>query len=155
RPDELPSSVFAEVKSGGRAIQRRPMDDIVIEPFRQAARECQRRVRGGFEAKSITGGEGITLSQALELHAHRMRTKGRNSIFEYEWYVQRYFGDWLNVPLRKLTREMVQQRDQKVGKKSGPYAANRAMRYLRAIWNTAMRLDKTLEVSPTIAVDMF
>jgi integrase len=155
RPDELSPAAFAEVKLEGRVIERRPMDHMVIEPFRQAARECQRKVRAGLDVKSTTGAEGITLRQALVRHAQRMRNKGKSSITEYEWHVHRYLGDWIDVPLRKLTREMVQGRHEKIGKKSGPYAANRMMRYLRAIWNTAMRLDKTLEVSPTIAVEMY
>src|SRR5262249_42646296 len=131
RPDELPASAFAEVKSGDRVIERRAMDDIVIGPFRQGARECQRRVREGLDTRSTTGPEGLTLSQAWVLHAKRMRNKGKSSISEYDWHVQRYFGDWLNVPLRKISREMVQKRHEKIGKKNGPYAANRAMRYLR------------------------
>src|SRR5262249_28372468 len=84
RPDELPASAFAEVKSGDRVIERRAMDNIVIGPFRQGARECQRRVREGLDTRSTTGPEGMTLSQALVLHAKRMRNKGKSSISEYD-----------------------------------------------------------------------
>ncbi len=40
-------------------------------------------------------------------------------------------------------------------KSRGHYAANKTMRYFRAIWNTAQKEDTSLTVSPTIAVEMY
>src|SRR5262249_42017859 len=50
---------------------------------------------------------------------------------------------------------MIRERHQKIGKQSGPYATNGAMRGLRAVWNTARKKDEVLPESPTVAVAWF
>jgi integrase len=95
-----------------------------------------------------------------------MRNFGKSeaTIAEYEWLAKRYLKDWLDVPLRKLTDAMVSKRHDAIGKRTlkghkgegGPYAANKTMRLLRAVWNTARRKsEKTLGASPTDAVDTY
>jgi hypothetical protein len=119
RPDELSPSDFGEMRSAGGVISRLPMDHMVLEPFRQAARECQRKVRGGLDAKSTIGAEGMTLCQALGQHTKRMRNKGKSSIAEYEWHIQNHLPDWLDVPLRKLTRERCRSAMRRLGPRLG------------------------------------
>jgi Site-specific recombinase XerD len=138
--------------------------DAALEPFRERARGLLRKVHAGVDPRSEAGPEGLTLRQALALHAQRSKNLGRSerSIRFYEESCNSYLADWLDVPLRKLTRPMVRERHEAIGKKAlkglpgrgGRYAANGAMRTVRAVWNTARREDATLPESPTIAVTM-
>jgi integrase len=131
--------------------------DYAIEPFRKRARGYQRKLHAGLDPKGEQGVEGFTLRQAMARHAQRMRNKGKaeSSIAEYIWHAERGLGDWLEVPLRKLTPSMVRERHEAIGKKRGHYAANKTMRYFRAFWNTARKEDTSLPASPTIAVEMY
>jgi integrase len=85
-----------------------------------------------------------------------MKTKGRalSSIAEYELALS-HLADWESVPLRRLNPEIVRQRHHQIGKKVGPYAANKTMRAFRAFWNTARKVDTSLGESPTRAVAWF
>ena len=76
------------------------------------------------------------------------------AIAEYEWLAKR-------LPLRKITDTIVSKRHEAIGKRAlkgqkgegGPYAANKTMPLLRALWNTGRRKsEKTLGASPTDAV---
>jgi len=131
--------------------------DYVVEPFRKRARGLQRKLRAGLDPKGERGVEGFTLRQGLVRHVQRMRNKGKseNSIAEYIWYVEHGLGDWLDLPLRIVTPTMARERHEAIGKARGHYAANKTMRYFRAVWNTAQKEDITLSVSPTIAIEMY
>jgi hypothetical protein len=140
--------------------------DSSLDRFREKADALNKRLRAGLDPKSEAGPEGITLRQALALHARRMRNLGKSeaTIAEYEWLARRYPKEWLDVPLRKLTDAMVSKRHEAIGKRAlkghkgegGPYAANKTMRLLRAVWNTPRRKsEKTLGASPTDAVDAY
>jgi integrase len=140
------------VKIGGRE-RRVVLDYAALEPFRAAARSLLQKIGEGVDPRSEVGVEGRTLAQARDLHIAKMRNQGKAaaSIAEYE-LAARHLSDWLGVPLRRVKPEMARERHQKIGKKVGPYAANKTMRGLRAFWNTARREDLSLGESPTIAV---
>jgi integrase len=154
---ELSPSVLSVVKQGGKVIHKEVQDHFVLEPFREKARGYARKLLAGLDPKGEKGVEGFTLRQAMARHAQRMRNKSKaeSSIAEYEWALNYSFKDWLDVPLVKLTRDMAAARHEAIGKERGHAPANKAMRYFRAVWNTAMKADATLPVAPTIAVEFF
>lgn len=134
---------------------------LLLMNVHSRALELQRKLASGVDLASEAGEAGFTLKQALELHDKRLRAARRSerTIDGYRDNIERYMADWLHSPLRKLTRTMVRQRHEKITKtagkrkgQTGTYAANAAMRALRAVWNTARREDERLGESPTIAV---
>jgi integrase len=159
--DEITSLADARLESigpdeSGSAGTSFHLDDA-LEPFRKGARAYQRKLRAGLDPKGERGVEGFTLRQAMARHVQRMRNKGKSesSITEYIWHIEHGLRDWLDLPLRKLTPTMLRERHEAIGKERGHYAANKTMRYFRAIWNTAQKEDTSLSVSPTIAVEMY
>jgi integrase len=131
--------------------------DDLLEKFRARVRGYRRKLQAGLDPRSEMGIGGFTLSQGLELHLHGLRNAGRAARTEefYRLNLDRYLADWADLPLRALTRTMVRERHQKIARQAGPYAANGAMRALRAVWNTVRDEDEKLPDSPTLAVKWF
>lgn len=103
--------------------------------------------------------EGPTLQQAWERYKKAMIKKGRSArtIAGYEDHVVRVFKSWVNKPIKSLAEhpDMVSKKHDAITDKSGPYAANGAMRTLRAIYNHAWLKNKKAlpRDNPVDAVD--
>lgn len=93
------------------------------------------------------------LASATELHIGRMRKNGASprGISTLEDEVEKYLGDWKARPLHEITRTDCRELHEHITDSAGPYVANRVMRHLRAIWNTALK-ENDLPANPTIAV---
>jgi len=101
----------------------------------------------------------ITLRMAWDRYrvAH-MERKGRaqRTIENYQDYVERLLGDWLEWPLAKFGQrpDLVVIRHEHISAKNGPYIANSAMKVFRAIYNHALRANRDLPTfNPVLAVD--
>ena len=104
--------------------------------------------------KRALGELGVTLQSAIEMHCARMKAKRGSPrvIDEFIPTMARYFSDWLNRPLRGISREEVRRRHARITASRGPYAANGAIRFFSAAYNTAAR-SHSLPAQPTNAVD--
>jgi integrase len=133
-----------------------------LEPFRERARAIRRKVRAGHDPRSEAGPDGLTLRQARALHVQAMRNDKRSqrSMEDIEYFSDRFLSDWLDLPLRKLTRDMLEERHSLIGRRAykpskrdkargGRVSANKTMRYLRALVNEARARDATLPGFPT------
>ena len=89
--------------------------------------------------------------------AHLQRKeRSEATIRGYADHVERVLADWLDTPLKVLgdNPRMVAERHDRITVANGPYAANGAMRTLRAIYNHARRLARDLPAdNPTSGVD--
>jgi integrase len=104
----------------------------------------------------------MILSEALADHCRRLRKRGcsERSVEANQWDVNHYLADWLPRELETITRAECEERhtlitDKRAGadaKQGGTYAANRALRTFRAIWNSA-RKRHDLPTCPSIAVE--
>jgi hypothetical protein len=101
----------------------------------------------------------ITLRMAWVRYrdAHMIR-KGRaaRTIENYQDYMERLLGDWLDWPLAKLGQRpnLVIARHEELSANNGPYIANSAMKVLRAIYNHALRGNRDLPTfNPVMAID--
>lgn len=101
----------------------------------------------------------VTLGQAwTRYRVTHLQRKERSeaTIRGYADHVERVLADWLDTPLKVLgdNPRMVAERHDQITVASGPYAANGAMRTLRAIYNHARRLARDLPAdNPTTGVD--
>jgi integrase len=79
--------------------------------------------------------QGITLSKALDdyLHDRDLRDSSRKDI---RTRIKCELSDWLALPIKRITRDMVVTRHRRIGERS-PSQANATMRYLRAVLNYA------------------
>jgi integrase len=80
-------------------------------------------------------------------HPHALQRE-RKLLQEYRRALDRQLGNWREYPLRHITKDMVEQRHEAIGREGGRAAANNAMRTLRAIWNFALDRDETLPANP-------
>lgn len=99
----------------------------------------------------------VTLEQAYAVHVEALRRKeaSEGTVESYELCLRTYLKDWKNRPLHEITRSEARELHTELGDKHGIYAANRAMKCFRAIYNTALKEHEYLGTCPTIAVHWF
>jgi integrase len=129
---------------------------LTVLQARGKAIEYLGQMRGGDDPRGEDAPQAQpvspTLAAATELHLSRMRKEGASprGIETLEDEIERHLGDWKLRRLHEITRTECRERHDKITK-VGPYVANRVMRHLRAIWNTALK-EADLPANPTIAV---
>lgn len=127
----------------------------------QAKREAEEAIglmRRGInpnEQKRAAQGRSITLQEAADLYLQSNKPRAAKSIKGFRDAMRLHLKDWLATPLAEITRKMIYDRHRRIGKISGPYAANATMRAFRAAYNRAIRLHEELPPNPTISVDWF
>lgn len=97
----------------------------------------------------------LTLAEALEDHLTNLKAKRGSARTEacMRYTFKKYADDWLPRALVTIGREEVRDRHRAISR-TGPYQANRAVRYFRAVWNTARRVHPGLPECPSAAVVM-
>jgi integrase len=106
----------------------------------------------------------LTLQTALDDYITRVKLRERTKEI-YCDNINRYLGDWLALPLRSITDDMVEERHAAIvgivtkrarklvrpgaTPETGAASADLCMRALRAVWNFAGERDKNLPTSPT------
>jgi len=94
---------------------------------------------------------GITLSEALEKHLGEKPFRPATET-SYRYNVEHYLARWKNKAIADLTRTEVRNFYDGLRKKSGQTTATCVMRTMRAVINTAMRLDETLNANPVTSI---
>jgi integrase len=136
------------------------LGQISLQKARQDAQQLIGEIVGGDDPvarkRDQTGG-GITLRRAWLLHRATMKKKNRSQVTfdDYQAKIDAHLTDWLDLPLIEITRDICQQRHEKIGENNGTYMANGCMRVLRAIWRRARRQYPELPESPTANVDFY
>jgi integrase len=113
-----------------------------VAQARIKATEMLRGFTGGIDPRQERS-SNITLKEALEAY---LRARGANlrprSVAGYRSDIENYCADWLDVPLRNISRELVEGRHRAIAEeiaerrgRSGAAMANRVMRSLRTIYN--------------------
>lgn len=122
---------------------------------RQRARELLGVVAGGGDPSRgrQTSKASPTLTEAFELHLSRMRADraSATSIVTVTRERDKYLAAWLKRPLATIERGECRELHRRLSDTHGPYLANRVMRHVRAVWNTALK-EHDLPANPTIAV---
>jgi hypothetical protein len=121
-----------------------------IDPNERKREERARAREERAQAKE----HGTTLAQARDWHLSAMRAKKRaeRSMQSVVEELDRYLADWLGRPLAEIKRNDGAERHERITRKHGPYAANRAFRLFRAVFNTAARRMEDLPQNPSIGV---
>lgn len=130
------------------------------ELARKEAQQLLVEMDRGFdpvEQKKIALAERITFGEAFRIHIEKLERLGRNprTIEDYYEYQKRYLRDWLNRPIREISRSDIRERHTRIGENHGRPTANRAMAAFRAIYNTMLKEHESFPVNPTIAVHWY
>ena len=129
---------------------------LTVVQARNKAQDYLSQMRGGEDPRGEDAPQARpvspTLAVALELHLSRMRKAeaSERGIGTIESESRRYLKVWLERPLHTITRTDCRELHEQLTE-LGPYVANRVMRHMRAIWNTALK-ECDLPANPTVAV---
>ncbi len=113
--------------------------DMTIEQARRKALETLSKIAGGINPiaemreHTITN---VTLKEVFESYLNVRKGLKPGTVLDYRKAIQQTFSDWLDKPMRLITKEMVMQRHAKRGEQSKA-RANNAFRVLRALFNFA------------------
>lgn len=149
-------AVQGDVRRNGRHVRTvrvkiDRVDRIGLRDARNRARMLMSQIQSGIDPTDGPDETGITLVRALEGHleekTHRPRTEEG-----YRYHVDHYLKNWKNKAVADISRQMVRDMFSDLKRKHGEPTAASVMRTLRAIINTAMRIDETLESNPVAAL---
>jgi integrase len=105
--------------------------------------------------------KAITFETAFQAHVIKARArmakklkdpavteKGRKAIYDL------HLAQFGNLPLEAMTPSRIVDLHKRIGEKCGPYAANRTVELVRAVFNTAIKKEWWKMANPTASVDM-
>ena len=93
----------------------------------------------------------ISIADLTKEDVERLLALARTFSSSLEREVKKHLSDWTARLLADIARTDARERHELLTKRSGPYVANRCMRHLRAVWNTAER-EHDLPRCPVVAV---
>jgi integrase len=149
-------AVQGDVRRNGRHVRTVRMkidrvDRIGLREARRKAKELMSIIQSGVDPTSRPAESGITLSQALEKHLGEKPFRPATET-SYRYNVDHYLARFKNKAIADLSRTEVRDFYDGLRKKSGQTTATCVMRTMRAVINTAMRLDETLTANPVTSI---
>jgi integrase len=127
------------------------VDRIGLREARNRAKTIMSQIQSGVDPTAKPEESGITISQALEAHLGEkpFRTTTEES---YRYNVDHYLARFRNKAVTDLSRTEVRDIYERIRDKCGQTTATCVMRTLRAVINTAMRVDETITANPVSAL---
>ena len=126
-------------------------DHIRLAEARKKARELMNQIQSGVDPTAGPEESGITLEQALDAHLSERDLRERTAS-DYRYHVEKYLSRFRRRAVADISRQDVRDLYDQMRTRNGPTVAAGVMRSLRALVNTAMRLDETIERNPVEAV---
>ncbi|MBJ7437613.1 MAG: integrase family protein [Sphingopyxis sp.] len=127
------------------------VDRIGLRDARNRAKALMSQIQSGIDPTDGPDETGITLEHALEAHLsekpHRPRTEEG-----YRYHLDHYLKAWRKKAVADISRQMVRDLFGDLKRKHGETTGASVMRTLRAVVNTAMRIDETLVGNPVAAL---
>lgn len=127
------------------------VDRIGLRDARNKAKSLMSQIQSGIDPTEGPAETGITLERALDAHleekTHRPRTQEG-----YRYHLDQYLKHWKRKAIADISRQMVRDLFAELKRKHGETTAGSVMRTLRAVVNTAMRIDETLTGNPVAAL---
>jgi len=114
--------------------------DLTPDTARKKAIEALNSIAKGvnpIEEKRKSNLENVTLRQVFDDYISDRKSLKAGTVLDYQNAMNQTFSDWLDKPIKSITRDKVRQRHTERGQKS-PARANGSFRVLRALCNFAM-----------------
>ncbi len=149
-------AVQGDVRRNGRHIRTVRMkidrvDRIGLRDARRQARELMSTIQSGVDPAAQKEETGITVKEALEVHLSERELRA-TTIHGYKTHVEKYLKKFKNRAIADITRQDVRDLSSTLRSRHGQTTASGVLRTLRALINTAMRLDESITSSPMVAV---
>lgn len=131
--------VYRKVKGKPVRVTLGRYPAMTIEQARKKGLETLSKFADGvnpIEEKRNIETSNITLNEVFDEYVKVRKSLKPGTILDYRKSLQQTFSDWLDKPLRSITKDMAIKRHAERGSES-PARANNAFRVLRAIFNFA------------------
>jgi integrase len=143
----------------GKPVQRLigAFPDLSIEQARQKAESLNGLVARGEDPRMAAGtarGEW-TLADLGEWYVEEHSKKRKRSWRQDAMYFENHFKVFAKTKLSHITKADLRSFHEDMGDKVGPYAANKALRLLSAVFNRAITYDKFRGENPAAAIEFF
>ena len=127
------------------------VDRIGLRDARNRAKAIMSQIQSGIDPTDGPAETGITLGKAMDAHIAEkpLRTKTEEG---YRYHLDHYLKHWKLKAVADISRQMVRDLYAELKRKHGNTTAGSVMRTLRAVVNTAMRIDETLTGNPVAAL---
>jgi integrase len=131
--------------------------ELTVEQARVKAAEFHSSLAQGKNLAQARRSElaELTLAELFAEYIERHAKKSRKTVVEIEKQFERDFSKWKNRKLSSLSNEEAEAIHQDIAETRGPYAANRAMELLRALYNKGVEWKYFKGDNPTKTVTMF
>lgn len=123
--------VQRDVHGKARRVKVAAVAELSLADARQRAREMLDDMRRGIDPGKRAN-RNVTLQAALDGYLASAKLRAP-SVRAYR-IIERTFADWLSIPLRDITPDMVEKKHGEIGAKSAS-TANLSFRSFRAVWN--------------------
>jgi len=155
RVGKLSKTFFAQKKVLGKDTRKSvgKLSQYTVEDARKITLDLLHDMRKGVnptdrekQEKAAVEADKAKDMTLAEVREDMLTVRGdklkQNTIDQYRQFCTVYLSDWENLPLRKVTREMVLERFRSITSegekgKGAPGSADLTFRYFRAIWNHA------------------
>ena len=120
---------------------------ITADEARKRAKSKLQELNDGVDInrqKARDRAEKITLDKVLEQYIEDKNLRP-NTVLDYRKVLRLYVSDWLHKPMIDVTSDMIKTRHTKIKTKVGPIPANKLARYLRLLFNYAIK-DPSIEL---------
>ncbi len=149
-------AVQGDVRRNGRHIRTvrvkvERVDRIGLREARRRARQLMATIQSGVDPTSRPEESGITLTQAYEAHIGERELRP-TTLKDYAYHIEHYLKPLRQRAIADISRNDVRDIYERVRTTNGQTVASSAMRTMRAVINTARRLDETLGSNPVEAV---
>ena len=149
-------AVQGDVRRNGRHVRTvrvkiDRVDRIGLREARTRAKAIMSQIQSGIDPTAGPEETGITIAQALETHLGEKPFR-EATIESYRYNVDHYLARIRNRAVADLSRSEVRDIYERLRASKGQTAAICVMRTLRAVINTAMRLDETIPANPVAAI---
>ena len=127
------------------------VDRIGLRDARNRAKAIMSQIQSGIDPTEGPAETGITLERALDAHIEEKPLRPRTEE-GYRYHLDYYLKQWKKKAVADISRQMVRDLYAELKRKHGNTTAASVMRTLRAVVNTAMRIDETLQGNPVAAL---
>jgi len=149
-------AVQGDVRRNGRHIRTvrvkiDRVDRIGLREARNKAKAIMSQIQSGVDPTAKPEESGMTIAQALDIHLGEKPFREATTE-SYRYNVDHYLARYRNRAVTDLSRSEVRDIYDRLRDKCGQTTATCVMRTLRAIINTAMRMDETIASNPVSAL---
>lgn len=149
-------AVQGDVRRNGRHVRTVRVkidrcDRIGLREARNRAKALMSQIQSGIDPTDGPAETGITLARAMDAHLDEKPLRPA-TVDGYRYHLDQYLRHWKNKAVADISRQMVRDLYAELKRKHGDTTAASVMRTLRAVINTAMRIDETLDSNPVAAL---